>query len=361
MNAPEQIRAWVTQLEREYEHFCFAYRSKLRRPVIRVNNEKSRWGQWDPVTRTLTLSQRLIETQPWAVVLEILKHEMAHQWVTEKDLSDEGHGPLFRLACQRFGVADWACQSVTDPSLPLEAWREAFADPERARLQGRVEKLLALAGSSNQHEATAAMKKVQELYARHNLETLESGIRRDYVSREISSGKKRMERHHFLIASILNDYFFVRVIHASRFDAKANTTFKMIEILGTRTNVDMAEYVYHFLWNQIQLRWKLFRSETGASVRGKSSYFLGLLTEFRKKLEVPAVESDSLALQIKEDPRLTSFVRDRYPRLASFGRSGMYRDRESFKAGQQEGKRLTLYRGVGKSDGFLGRLLSRNS
>jgi len=359
MASPEQIRAWVAQLEGDYENLCFTYRSRMRRPVIRIAEEKDRWGHWDPLTRTLTLALRLVETRPWVVVLEILKHEMAHQWVSEKDYSDEGHGPLFHEACRRFGVAPWARRAVMDPASPLEAWAAGAIDPETARLQNRVEKLLALAQSTNQHEAAAAMQKVQELYARYNLENETPAKEPDFVSREINTGKKRVERHHFLIASLLNDHFFVRVVHTSRYHVPAAAELKVIELLGRRANVDMAEYVYHFLWNQIHLRWKLHREETGAPARGKSSYFLGILTEFRKKLEEGEKRTGTVALVVTKDPHLRDFVRTRYPRLVSFSRGKGLSDPDSFKAGQHEGRKLTLHRPIHAAQSFLGRLLTR--
>jgi len=359
MNRSEQIRAWIAQLEKEYDHLCFAYRSRLRRPVIQLAEEKERWGHWDPLTRTLTLAFRLIENHPWAVVIEILKHEMAHQWVSEKDGSDEGHGYLFHEACERFGVAPWARRAVFDPSFPLKAWVTEHLDPETQRLQGRVEKLLALAQSTNSFEAEAAMQKVQELYARYNLNSLEATTIPDFITREISTGKKRIERHHFLIASILNDHFFVKVIHTTQFCPKQLANLKMIELLGRRANVEMAEYVYHFLANQIQLRWKLYRSETGTTARGKSSYYFGLLTEFRKKLEESEKRTETTSLVVTQDPRLTAFVKTRHPRLVSFGRGRGLRDKDSFRAGQREGRRLTLHRPVTSAQGFLNRLLTR--
>src|SRR5688572_29625009 len=95
--AEKRIR-WINQLYTEHSHVCFSYKLRLARPVIHVAPLESLWGRWDPEIRTLTISEKLIENYPWETVIEILKHEMAHQFVTDICRSDEAHGPLFEDA-----------------------------------------------------------------------------------------------------------------------------------------------------------------------------------------------------------------------------------------------------------------------
>src|SRR5262249_39048746 len=147
---------------------------------------------------------------------------------------------------------------------------------------------------------------VRELYLKHNLERLEKKEQAQYVSLLINTGRRRIARHHFLIASILNEHFFVRVVHASLYSAEEMCEHKTIELLGSRENVLMAEYVYHFLLNQIHSHWEKF-SEKKKGRQAKNSYYLGVLIGFRDKLEKEdssGKEKKGVALVVAEDKEL---------------------------------------------------------
>src|SRR5438046_2789047 len=110
---------WIQQLYEEHRQICFLYRLKLKTPVIRLADWQGKWGEWDPLTRTITLSTLLIRQFRWDTVLEIFKHELAHQIVTELDGEDEIHGPYFQRACKRLAVAAWARRAETELTISL--------------------------------------------------------------------------------------------------------------------------------------------------------------------------------------------------------------------------------------------------
>src|SRR5207237_610844 len=115
-------------------------------PVIRVEPLQARWASWDPIGRVITITPALIERHAWNVVLEILKHEMAHQLVTELYGDADVHGAMFAQACDRLGVIEWARTASGELPETISDWRErGSADPEAVKLLDRIEKLLALA------------------------------------------------------------------------------------------------------------------------------------------------------------------------------------------------------------------------
>src|SRR5687768_14795632 len=77
----------------------------LRPPVVAYADAETRLGEWRPATRTMAISPVLVEEQPWGVVVEVLKHEMAHQYVSEvlQVFDEPPHGPAFRRTCERYG------------------------------------------------------------------------------------------------------------------------------------------------------------------------------------------------------------------------------------------------------------------
>src|SRR5690606_15648271 len=118
---------------------------------------------WRGDVKTLELSRRLILGFGWDAVVEVLKHEMAHQYVDEVlMLTDEtAHGPAFRRVCAERNID---ARASGDPSAP-----DGRSDEARAAL-GKIAHLLNLAQSPNQHEAQAAMAAAQRLMLKYNIE-----------------------------------------------------------------------------------------------------------------------------------------------------------------------------------------------
>ncbi len=369
-NAQEfRRRLWVRQLYREYDQIVYRYRVGLNAPVLKVGIMVSKFGYWDPLMRVITLSQDLIEKHPWDIVIEILKHEMAHQLVDEVFRGSSGHGKDFKDACVTLGVAPWAVSATGELPKEVPRWRDRALSEEEERLLRRVEKLLALAESTNEHEAALAMQRVQEIYRKYNLAQISGALQPALVYSMICRKRRKLSRPEALIFSILGEHYFVRVVHGHVFDAKDGCEYVMAELMGTRENVLMAEYVHAFLWTQIHSLWRSYQKETRAPGRRKNSYLLGVLAGFREKLRhsaeaapAPAAPVSNLtALVAAADKRVDEFVRARHPRLSrSTGRT-VYSDPSLFEAGKAEGKKLTLRKAVTEKQGNRALLLNKGT
>jgi hypothetical protein len=55
----------------------------LRTPVVALSDSPHRLGCWHRLHRTVSIARELVFQQPWGVVREVLKHEIAHQYVDE--------------------------------------------------------------------------------------------------------------------------------------------------------------------------------------------------------------------------------------------------------------------------------------
>ena len=104
------LRAWTDRLYSEYEYILYQFNLRLLKPVIRIEPLSRDWGHWNPETRSIAIARRLIEEHPWDVVIEVLKHEMAHQVADERLGGSDGghtpHGATFQRACSMLGVAE---------------------------------------------------------------------------------------------------------------------------------------------------------------------------------------------------------------------------------------------------------------
>src|SRR5688500_8571559 len=96
--------ALLRKLVAQYAPLTDAYfRHLLRPPQMVLVSSRARLGRWVEATRTIEVSRPLVLEQPWGVVVEVLKHEMAHQYVSEilGERDETAHGPKFRAVCER--------------------------------------------------------------------------------------------------------------------------------------------------------------------------------------------------------------------------------------------------------------------
>jgi hypothetical protein len=355
-------RAWTLQLQAEHRAIRQRYNLPMPNVFILLGDARSQWGSWHPGNRVLTISRHLIRRYPWPIVVEILKHEMAHQYVTDVMRRVERHGPAFQEACRRLRVAPWAAsasgelpQTPPDGTVPAEA-----PDTEEYRLLRRAEKLLALAESANEHEAALAMQRVRELYARHNLEHIRRQAEREYVSCVISFKRKRAELADSLIGGILMEHFFVTAVFVRTYDAETLAEYKGLDVMGRRENVELAEYVYHFLRHRAESLWQRHRKTTGAAARARADFMRGLFQGFSEKLRAPVLSPEETALVRAKDPGLEAFKRDHYPHLRASSHGGGGHDAHAFHSGHAQGRSLTIHKGVHGNAGNRGRLLGRD-
>jgi hypothetical protein len=362
---------WINQLYKEHKDISWFYRVKLSPVIIRVADMAGAWGKWEAFYRTITISVQLIENHSWDVVIEILKHEMAHQFVSEnaRDHDETAHGEHFKSACRRLGVAKWARRASGPLPDKIPGIRERVISPDDLRLLERVEKLLSLAQSSNEHEAFLAMQKSRELCAKHNLEKIAHNLSDDSMdSLYLTRQKKKTDPVEAKILSILNDHFSVKVIHTSLFDAKLCQKFQAAEVLGRRESILMADYVYNFLHQQCDLLWLQFKKSKGLHGSNRRSYQLGILAGFDDKLadsrlrapdinkKIESLGHDLFALQKIDNAQLNEFVATRYPRLSKKSWGAGHLDRSVFGAGQVEGRKLNFNRPISNQIKFGGYL-----
>ncbi len=364
-------RVWLQQLHQEYCDICYSYATEMVPPVFEISESVKTLGSWDGETRTLRLSSYLILNYPWSTTLQVLKHEMAHQLCTELLHSGrKPHGEDFQMACDKLGVLPAFRRSVhlSCATVDETTFDKDFSANGR-RFVDKVEKLLALARSANEYEATLAMQKANELIEKHNILCREKGWKLNYTCATIDRKRKRIERYQRHICMILRDFFYVRTVLSRLYDPACNETYKVIDIFGTDENVAIAEYCYHFLENRLMFLWLQNKHQFNGSVRAeKNSYYLGLLKGFYEKLDnhrqaagknskVTVAADGAGELILTEDKRLTEFIGLTFPRLrtVSYKKATVYGD--TFREGVREGKTITLAKGVTDRSCASGKLL----
>ena len=366
-------QAWVEQLILEFKAICWQYKLELQRPVFEISATKKQLGCWIPEQRILRLSEHLIARSSWDVVLMVLKHEIAHQVCCEYwEKAHAGHGKDFQKACQLLGVPFPYNRAQGDlPDVLAEPSANEQTEEGR-RVIRRINKLLALAGSENEHEASLAMQRVTELLYRHNLEMSALAERSGCVRLELQTGKKQLPTWRKNIGRILRDYFFVEVVFSSLYDARRQDSYRTIVLLGRGENVPVAEHCYYFLEQQLESLWQRNRHRfQGNTRRAKNSYYLGLLHGFSQKLAEQAaqvaaedqgkkqatgsnIQNRQAAgdLIVSKDAALQDFIRLHFPRLYTTRRNAIQINRYSYEDAIAAGKKIVLHQSLtGKKQG----------
>lgn len=349
---------WARQLLKEHELICRRYGLQLGRPVIEIVDVASYWGKWLAETGTISLSQALLDSQPWDAVLNVLKHEMAHQLVAEVFDGKPDHGADFKRACEILGLPARfrRASSTIAGTVPGES---DHPTTETERILQKIRKLLALTDSSNEHEALLAMQKARQLLDRYNLdeELHQDKDTATYVNLLINLKRKRLECYHRAICSLLIEYFHAKIVITPLYDAQDLTTYRCIDIMGRDGNVKIAGYVYHFLMERLPILWHKHRATNRGVKNGRNSYWLGVLNGFReglandlpkgeKEQETIATSKAKLPTTINNDPALTRFIASRYPKLQNSRNRTTRVDMDHFEAGRKDGRLLKFRPGL---------------
>lgn len=330
-------RALLRQLALRYTEINDdRFRGRLKRPLLAFSNATSHLGRWISATRTIELARPFISKRPWLEITSVLEHEMAHQFVDEVlGIRDESaHGETFRKVCAERGI-DARAAGAPVPS--------SEGDTAAARTLDRIRKLLALAASSNQHEAEIAMRRAHELMLRHNIEHVayDSG----YEVRHLGDALKRGNRVETEVMLLLDDYFFVKVIRVPVYIPSAGKTGNVYEIAGTRANVEMAEHVYHFMLATADRLWLANRGDARVrNGRDRLAYQAGVVRGFRDKLGAERTELRGTGLVWLGDGNLEQFYRARHPRITT--RRTYVRMGGAHAAGREAGRTVVLHRPV---------------
>ena len=117
--------------------------AKLPLPNLAIDPALTRTlGDWDEDKRLIRLSEDLILRGDFDDIIYVLKHELAHQIVSEvyHIKGAVAHGEAFKRACHLLGIP-------SDTRIELGEFKE------QSRLQSRLRKLMAMGSSNNNHEA----------------------------------------------------------------------------------------------------------------------------------------------------------------------------------------------------------------
>jgi hypothetical protein len=346
--------AWVRELRRFYDLFNHTYAGgQLRPPLIRIVATSRRLGEWNPAARTIAIAEHHVLAHAWESVLDTLRHEMAHQYVSEA-LGLQGappHGAEFHAAC-RILRAPVSLEASPDELGPLEE-----SPAGRDRILTRVKEILQLARSPNEHEAANAMRMAHKYLLKHNIDLAELEAARSYVTRHLGKSAARVQEWENTLALILQDHFFVVVIWTESYDPFRNRRGRILQVSGTRENCEVAAYVHGYITRLTEPLWRAHRLAAGGQAGTKLQYLAGLLRGFEEKLErEKKTLKEELGLIWLGDPGLDAYFSHLHPRIRHVHSSGVERG-AGYRAGVRDGRNIVIRRPIDGEVRRRGRLI----
>ncbi|MBK8012608.1 MAG: DUF2786 domain-containing protein [Deltaproteobacteria bacterium] len=323
------------------------FRSAMEEPSFGLVDATSFHGRWSHRYRHIEIARDLVHNHPWVSVEEVLKHEMAHQFADEiLRASDEtDHGPAFQAACHRLGIPATASGPLTSAPSSVE---------EEDAAQSKISRLLSLATSPNQHEAEAAMLAARRLMLKYNIDNAPKP--RTYTFRQLGRPHQRVSEGMRVLARILSEHFFVEVLWVPTYVVQTQKRASRLEIVGTTSNLAIAEYVHDYLVHTTDELWRQRRRD-GQAKGDRRAFIAGAMYGFLEKLaaEKQDIQQDRALVWVK-DAELDAFFRRRHPRLTQV-RSAGHRRTATFHEGRAAGRKIVLKKGVEATQNPRGFLL----
>jgi hypothetical protein len=343
-----QEAALLRHLHATCRHLNQIYFKGALKPVqLSLSDSQNILGRYLHELRSIELSRAFVQRESWGSVVEVLKHELAHQFVLEVLREQEApHGPAFRAVCERLGI-DGQRSGVPAPA----------HDPESERLLARVQKLLALAQSDNRHEAEAAAAAAQRLMLRHNIEAAPPTDSSAYRYRHVGRITGRVSEWERRLGNILSEHFFVEIIWVPAYRPREQKSGSVMEAIGSAENLALAEYVYDFLVRSAEQLWRAHKATQNVrGERDRMTYFAGVMSGFAQKLQDQARAHKADGLVWMPGAALREYTRKRHPYLRTVSHAG-HRKSDAFAEGQAAGRNVLLHRGITQSGGGPTRLL----
>jgi predicted SprT family Zn-dependent metalloprotease len=307
-----------------------------------IYNDSAMLGYFDPECLELGFHSLLMHSSR-EQLHNIIRHELAH-YITFINYGPyiQAHGDEFRAFCNRMV---WK-EDVYKASICLDNELKT-SDVEDNAVLRKVQKLMALATSSNTNEAEQAMIKSQQLLMNYNIDSKyienDDDDEKVFLKRVLKFKKKNQKAH--AISRILQT-FLVSTVYSRKGE------FTYLEIVGSAVNVEIANYVAGFLDHELDKLWSLAQKEHThlKGVIAKNSFFMGIANGYCNKInslkkEYSRDASNALMIIEKKLTEATGIV---YPRLTS-SRSHASCCQGSSALGEQVGRKLSINPGVSSS------------
>lgn len=230
------------------------------------------------------------------------------------------------------------------------------------KLLAKLEKLLALAGGTDEHEANSAMEKAMQLAVENNIELSRLNINdrknEEMQKEEVDLKVSRMPITQKWVSNIIKTFFQVKVLNTGGRNVGRSLIF-----VGKREHIDFAKFLNTYLTNTFFNLWYAYYKknphETVATAR--ESYFYGLFAGLTKKLQdakdeaeraISAAFKDGYALMLTDDKKaLDEALVTFFPVIKTTkGKATTIRSNNAMNEGYENGQNINVHAGLNEGN-----------
>jgi hypothetical protein len=298
---------------------------------ITIFTSSCKLAYFDPTFLELGFNERLLLSLD-DILKDIIRHELAHYFTFIKcGLTATAHGDEFLSTCKKYHFSEQVSRAT------LCEKKLDGAENKESEISRKIKKLLALGSSSNTFEAEAAMIKAQTLLTHHHLVNVEINSEAKIYLKKILLQKRQSPKLR-AIAKIV-ETFFVNTIF------KSGSGVLALEIIGSKENVEIGEYVAIFLNSELEHLWNNTKKQNHclSGLRDKNSFFLGVAKGYCKKVGAfkkslnPSTSHGLITLERS----LVNFTRQIYPKLHMLKTEHKFSKQATF-LGESAGQNLVI-------------------
>lgn len=220
---------------------------------------------------------------------------------------------------------------------------------EIEKVKDKLQKLLALATSPNEHEAGLAMERAAEIAAKYDLDLAmieEAGVSPEMLQNNIEGLSKKYTKHTQWEASLCN-------VVAHAFDCRVvvirTVTPWKLAVLGRKGDTELVQHFFLFLRKQIV---ELGYENYPISIDERVMYFTAIVQVvgrrlkdmYLKKAEVVGATSKDLVVQKSADSE--KFMNEKFPGLRTARKQKLNGSHDAWNKGQADGEKISLHRPV---------------
>jgi transcriptional antiterminator Rof (Rho-off) len=188
------------------------------------------------------------------------------------------------------------------------------------------------------------MTAAQRLMLKYNLTEPVTGHHAHYSHRHLGNPTGRVTEAERVLACILGEHFFVQAIWVSVYRPFEDKRGSVLEVCGTRDNLELACYVHAYLSAAGQRLWEEYQQANEIrSNAHRREFIAGVFTGVREQLKKDQKKREKEGLVWVGDAELTSYFKRRHPHIRWL--RGQSRERpEAWGKGRDAGRSLDMHR-----------------
>lgn len=267
------VKENVNNFLETYENICgrqviptYLYRVAFV-PGMSLNSKKALgMCSFDDHYYCLTFSEELFsDAYSWNDLHEIIGHEVAHL-INIRFNNDGEHDAQFREICSDLGI---------------QSSQTVFEHVEQTNsVLNKVKKLLALSESSNSNESQSALLKARKLMREYGIQDHLNTGEGEKIYRVPLDTYKSYTTEKQVLTKITKMISNVWVLLSSSPDEQSYFSGKVPEKViyahGTKTECEIAEYIYSYLSKELAKEYKVARKKNNLGSSAKASFYQGV-------------------------------------------------------------------------------------